>query len=229
MDNGQLLSVIHCALSIRMFDLLEKYCLTRSTPEPGLLAELARETHLRVIQPRMLSHWQQGLLLQMLAKLAGAKNILEVGTFTGYSALCLAEALPPDGELHSYDVDDEMLEIAQSFVDRSPRAKQIFLHLQSALEGAPALGKTFDFIFIDGDKREYPDYYRMALKLLSSRGVIVADNVLWSGKILDTPATGDRHTKALQEFNDMVSNDSAVEKIILPLRDGLTIIQKKTM
>jgi caffeoyl-CoA O-methyltransferase len=210
-----------------MTDLLEKYCLTHSTPEPALLAELSRETHLRVVQPRMLSHWQQGLFLQMLAKLAGAKRILEIGTFTGYSALCLAEALPPDGTLHTYDVDDEMLEIAQAFIDRSPRAKQIFVHHQNALQGAPTLGKTFDFIFIDGDKREYPDYYRMALSLLSDKGIIVADNVLWSGKILDTPATGDRHTRALQEFNDMVANDSAVEQLILPLRDGLTIAWKK--
>ncbi len=210
-----------------MESLLEKYCLTHSTPEPELLAELSRETHLRVIQPRMLSHWQQGLFLQLLVKLSGARNILEIGTFTGYSALCMAEALPTDGELHSYDVDDEMLEIAQSFVDRSPRAKQIFLHHQSALEGAPTLNKSFDFIFLDGDKREYPDYYRMALRLLSSKGIIVADNVLWSGKILDTPATGDKHTKALQEFNDMVANDSSVEQLILPLRDGLTIIRRK--
>ncbi|MDR2937862.1 MAG: class I SAM-dependent methyltransferase, partial [Prevotellaceae bacterium] len=202
--------------------MLEKYCLEHSSPEPELLAELSRETHLRVIQPRMLSHWQQGLFLQMLAKITGAKNILEIGTFTGYSALCLAEALPANGELHSYDVDDEMLEIAQSFIDRSPRAKQIFLHHKNALQGAPTLGKTFDFIFIDGDKREYPGYYRMALNLLSSGGIIVADNVLWSGKILDTPAVGDKHTKALQEFNEMVKNDISVEKLILPLRDGLT-------
>jgi len=191
------------------------------------LAELSRETHLRVIQPRMLSHWQQGLLLQLLAKLAKPKNILEIGTFTGYSALCLADALPPNGELHTYDVDDEMLEIAQSFIDRSPRAEQIFVHHQSALQGAPTLGKTFDFIFIDGDKREYPDYYRMALPLLSNGGLIAADNVLWSGKILNTPAVGDKHTRALQEFNNMVAKDSSVEKLVLPLRDGLTIVRKK--
>ena len=175
----------------------------------------------------MLSHWQQGLFLQLLAKLVKPKNMLEIGTFTGYSALCLADALPPDGELHTYDVDDEMLEIAQSFIDRSPRAKQIFVHHQSALEGAPTLGKTFDFIFIDGDKREYPDYYRMALLLASSGALIVADNVLWSGKILTPPAIGDKHTRALQDFNDMVANDSSVEKVVLPLRDGLTVIWKK--
>jgi caffeoyl-CoA O-methyltransferase len=174
----------------------------------------------------MLSEWPQGLFLQLLAKLAKPKNILEIGTFTGYSALCLADALPPNGELHTYDVDDEMLEIAQSFIDRSPRAKQIFVHHQSALKGAPTLGKIFDFIFIDGDKREYPDYYRMALSLASSGALIVADNVLWSGKILDPPATGDKHTRALQDFNNMVANDNSIEKVVLPLRDGLTIIRK---
>lgn len=209
-----------------MLELLEKYCLAHSTPEPELLAELSRETHLRVIQPRMLSHWQQGLFLQLLAKLSKPKNILEIGTFTGYSALCLAEALPPDGELHTYDVDDEMLDIAQTYINRSPHAKQIFVHHQSALQGTPTLGKTFDFIFIDGDKREYPDYYRMALPLLSHGGLMVADNVLWSGKILNAPAIGDKHTKALQAFNDIVAADTSVEKLLLPLRDGLTIIRK---
>jgi caffeoyl-CoA O-methyltransferase len=180
-----------------------------------------------MVQPRMLSCWQQGLLLQQLAKLAKSKTMLEIGTFTGYSALCLAAALPPNGVLHTYDVDDEALEVAQAFFAQSPQAAQVRVHHQSALEGAPLLKETFDFVFIDGDKREYPDYYRMALNLTPSGGLIVADNVLWSGKILAAPLAGDRHTRALQEFNEMVRSDSAVEKIMLPLRDGLTLIRKK--
>jgi predicted O-methyltransferase YrrM len=206
---------------------IDTYCLDHSTPEPELLQALSRETHLRAVQPRMLSRWQQGLMLQQLAKLAKPGNILEVGTFTGYSALCLAPALPPHGELHTYDVDDESLEIAQAFICQSPQAGQVKVHHQNALEGAPLLGKLFDFVFIDGDKREYPDYYRMALTLTPSGGLIIADNVLWSGKILASPHSGDKHTRALQEFNEMVRSDNDVEKIMLPLRDGLTIIRKK--
>jgi caffeoyl-CoA O-methyltransferase len=203
------------------------YCADHSTPEPELLQALSRETHLRAVHPRMLSRWQQGLLLQQLAALLKPGSILEIGTFTGYSALCMAAALPPGGELHSYDVDDEALEVAQEFIGRSPQAGQITLHHQNALEGAPTLGKTFDLVFIDGDKREYPDYYRMAMPLTRAGGLIVADNVLWGEKILDNPRSADRHTRALQEFNEMVRRDDNVEKIMLPLRDGLTLIRKK--
>jgi caffeoyl-CoA O-methyltransferase len=175
----------------------------------------------------MLSQWRQGLLLQLLATLAAPDDILEVGTFTGYSALCLAAALPPRGALHTYDVDDEALEIARAFIGQSPQAAQVKVHHQNALEGAPLLGKTFGLVFIDGDKREYPDYYRMALSLTPSGGLIIADNVLWSGKILTAPRSGDKHTLALQKFNEMVRSDTGVEKIMLPLRDGLTVIRKK--
>jgi predicted O-methyltransferase YrrM len=206
---------------------IDAYCLAHSTPEPALLQALSRETHLTAVHPRMLSRWQQGLLLQQLAKLAKPRCILEIGTFTGYSALCLAAALPPSGELHTFDVDDEALEVAQAFICRSPQAAQVKVHHQNALEGAPLLGKIFDAVFIDGDKREYPDYYRMALSLTTPGGIIVADNVLWGGKILAAPSSGDRHTRALQEFNEMVRRDEAVEKIMLPLRDGLTVIRKK--
>ncbi|MDR0711751.1 MAG: class I SAM-dependent methyltransferase [Prevotellaceae bacterium] len=210
-----------------MEKVIDTYCLEHSTPEPELLRALSRETYLRVLHPRMLAHWQQGLLLQQLAKLVKANNILEIGTFTGYSALCLAAALPPHGALHTYDVDDEALEIAQEFICQSLQAGQIKVHHQNALEGAPLLVKTFELVFIDGDKREYPDYYRMAMKLTPPGGLIVADNVLWGEKVLNAPHAGDKHTKALQEFNEMVRSDDSVEKIMLPLRDGLTLIRKK--
>jgi predicted O-methyltransferase YrrM len=209
-----------------MLHQLEKYSLNHSSPEPAQLQELSRETHLRVIHPRMLSEWHQGALLQLLSLLVMPKYILEIGTFTGYSALCLAKGLQPEGHLHTYDINDEVLEIAAQFISRSEYAKQITLHHQNALEGAPTLGCTFDLIFIDGDKREYCSYYSMAVDLLRSGGLIIADNVLWSGKVLDPPTTGDKHTQALQEFNDMVANDASVEKVLLPLRDGLTIIRK---
>ena len=206
---------------------LDAYCHAHSSPEPELLQALRRETHLRTLHPRMLAGWQQGLLLQLLAKMAQPRNILEAGTFTGYSALCLAAALPPQGELHTFDVDDEALELAQAFIAQSPLAAQIKVHHQSALEGAPLLGKSFGFVFIDGDKREYPAYYRMAIPLMPSSGILVADNVLWGDKVLGAPAHGDRHTQALQEFNELVCSDSRVEVLMLPLRDGLTIVRKK--
>ncbi|MDR3328844.1 MAG: class I SAM-dependent methyltransferase, partial [Prevotellaceae bacterium] len=210
-----------------MDDTLEKYCRDASTPEPALLAALARETCLRTLNPRMAAGWQQGMLLRQLAALAAPRRMLEVGTFTGYSALCLAAALPPDGLLHTYDVDDEALAIAKEFIAQSPLATRIRVHHQSALEGAPQLGEEFGFVFIDGDKREYPDYYRMALPLVPAGGLIVADNVLWGGKVLRPAASGDRHTRALQEFNALVCADDRVEKLVLPLRDGLTIIRKR--
>jgi caffeoyl-CoA O-methyltransferase len=206
---------------------LNDYCLAHSAPEPALLQALRRDTHLRTLAPRMLAHWQQGLLLQVMARLAGVATVLEVGTFTGYSALCLAAALPPHGLLHTYDTDDEALHIALRFIAQSPQAAQITAHHQSALEGAPLLGLTFDMVFIDGDKREYPDYYRMALPLVPPGGLIVADNVLWGGKVLRPAPPADRHTRALQAFNQLVRDDSRVEPLLLPLRDGLTIIRKR--
>jgi caffeoyl-CoA O-methyltransferase len=174
----------------------------------------------------MLSEWSQGSLLQLLSQLVNPKYILEIGTFTGYSALCLAKGLQPNGHLHTYEVDDEMLEIAEQFIPRSEHAKQITLHHQSALEGAPKLRCTFDLIFIDGDKREYCSYYSMAVDLIRSGGLIIADNVLWSGKILTEPERNDKHTQELIRFNNLVANDPRVEKVMLPLRDGLLLIRK---
>ncbi|MGL4363997.1 MAG: O-methyltransferase [Bacteroidales bacterium] len=210
-----------------MINKLQKYCLQHSTPEPQLLTELVRETHLRVLQARMLSHWQQGFLLQTLAKILRPKNILEIGTFTGYSALCLAESLPENGSLHTYDVNDEVLEIAKEFVARSLLQEKIFIHHANFLEEAPKLNMSFELVFIDGDKREYIAYYRMAHALVPSGGLIIADNVLWGDKVVNFPLKKDLHTQAILSFNKMIVEDSSVEVLMLPLRDGLSIIRKK--
>lgn len=214
-------------------DALEQYIHDHTSPEEALLHELDRETNLRVVQPRMLSGHIQGRLLEMLVRIHRPRRILEIGTFTGYSALSMAAGLEEGGELHTIEVEDELEELAQSFFDRSPHGHKIRLHIGSALDVAPALGMEFDLVFIDGDKREYPDYYRMLLgdkdgkPLVHSGSVLIADNILWSGKVVQPIAHNDRHTQALVEFNRMVTEDARVGNVIVPLRDGLNLIQVK--
>ena len=205
---------------------LERYIEAHIAPEDELLRELDRETHLSVVQPRMLSGHMQGRLLEMLVRMLAPKRILEIGTFTGYSAICMARGLPVSGELHTIEVDDELEAIAARYFARSGLGDRIFAHIGSALDLAPALG-LFDLIFIDGDKREYPDYYRMAMRtLVRSGSYLLADNILWYGKVTEPAAHNDRHTKAIQEFNDLVAADR-VENVILPIRDGLNLIRVK--
>ncbi len=214
-------------------DALEQYIHRFSTPEDELLHELDRETNLRVVAPRMISGHIQGQLLKMTVEMTGARRILEIGTFTGYSAMCMAAGLPEEGELHTCEVDDELEPLARSFFDRSPHGHKIHLHIGSALDIAPALGGTFDMVFIDGDKREYPDYYRMLMgdngtaPLVRSGSLLIADNILWYGKVVHEVAHNDHHTQALLEFNRMVREDDRVENVILPIRDGLNIIRVK--
>ena len=214
-------------------DALERYIHDFSAPEEELLRELDRETHLRVVAPRMLSGHIQGKLLELLVRMLRPRRILEIGTFTGYSALCMAAGLDAEGELHTTEVDDELEPLAQSFFARSPHGSKISLHIGSALAIAPALGGVFDLVFIDGDKREYPDYYRMLMgddgrrPLVRSGSVLIADNILWSGKVVEPVARSDRHTQALLEFNRMAAADPRVENVILPLRDGLNLIRVK--
>ena len=209
-------------------DALEQYIHDHTSPEEELLHELDRETNLRVVQPRMLSGHIQGRLLEMLVRMLRPRRILEIGTFTGYSALSMAAGLEEGGELHTIEVEDELEELAQSFFDRSPHGAKIRLHIGSALDIAPALGMEFDLVFIDGDKREYPDYYRMAMRtLVRSGSYLLADNILWYGKVTEPAAHNDRHTKAIQEFNDLVAADDRVENVILPIRDGLNLIRVK--
>ena len=210
-------------------DLLEKYIHENSSPEDALLHELDRETHLRVLNPRMISGHIQGKLLELIVKMFRPKSILEIGTFTGYSALCMAAGLEEGATIDTCEVDDELEPLAQSFFDRSAHGHKITLHIGSALEIAPTLGKQFDLVFIDGDKREYPAYYDMLMDkgLVHSGSVMLADNILWYGKVVQPVAHNDHHTQALIEFNRKVVEDDRVESVILPLRDGINIIRVK--
>ena len=210
-------------------DLLEKYIHENSSPEDALLRELDRQTHLRVLNPRMISGHIQGKLLELIVKMLRPQSILEIGTFTGYSALCMAAGLEEGATIDTCEVDDELQPLAQSFFNRSQHGHKINLHVGSALEIAPQLGKQFDMVFIDGDKREYPDYYRMLMDgdLVHSGSILLADNILWYGKVVQPVAHNDRHTEALIEFNRMVVEDDRVESVILPLRDGINIIRVK--
>lgn len=214
-------------------DALERYVHDHTEAEEELLRELDRETHCRTVAPRMLSGHLQGKLLKLLVRMHRPRRMLEIGTFTGYSALSMAAGLTPGAELHTIEVDDELEELARSYFDRSPHGSKIRLHIGSALDIAPTLGGTFDLVFIDGDKREYPAYYRMLMgddgrpPLVHAGSVLIADNILWSGKVVQPVAHNDRHTRALLDFNRTVVGDPRVENVILPLRDGLNIIRVK--
>ena len=210
-------------------DLLEKYIHDNSSAEDALLHELDRQTHLQVLNPRMISGHIQGKLLELLVKMFRPQHILEIGTFTGYSALCMAAGLDDGATIDTCEVDDELQPLAQSFFDRSPHGHKIRLHVGSALEIAPQLGHQFDMVFIDGDKREYPAYYNMLMDqgLVHSGSILLADNILWYGKVVQPVAHNDHHTRALIEFNRMVTEDDRVESVILPLRDGINIIRVK--
>ena len=214
-------------------DALERYICDHSQPEEPLLHELDRETNLRAVAPRMLSGHIQGRLLEQLVRMIRPRRVLEIGTFTGYSALSMAAGLEDGATLDTIEVDDELEEFTQSWFDRSPHGHKIRLHIGSALEVAPALGGTFDLVFIDGDKREYPDYYRMLMgdtggrTLVHSGSFLIADNILWSGKVVEPVAHNDHHTQALLEFNRTVADDPRVENVIVPIRDGLNLIRIK--
>ncbi len=212
---------------------LERYIREHTAPEEALLQELDRETHRRMVAPRMLSGHLQGKLLTMIVRLMRPQRVLEIGTFTGYSALSLAAGLEAGGRLDTIEIDDELEALAQSYFDRSEHGAKIRLHIGSALEIAPRLGTCYDLVFIDGDKREYPAYYRMLMgddggaPLVHSGSLLVADNILWSGKVAEPVAHNDRHTQALLAFNRMAVEDPRVENVIVPIRDGLNLIRVK--
>lgn len=214
-------------------DPLERYIHELSSPEEALLHELDRQTNLRIMHPRMISGHIQGRLLRMIVQMLRPKSVLEIGTFTGYSALSMAAGLDEGATIDTVEVDDELEPMAQEFFDRSEYGSKIRLYIGSALEIAPTLGKKFDLVFIDGDKREYPAYYRMLMgddggePLVHSGSILLADNILWYGKVVEQVAHNDRQTQGIVEFNRMVRDDERVENFILPLRDGLNMIRIK--
>jgi predicted O-methyltransferase YrrM len=205
---------------------LQNYIGNRSSDTSALLAKIDRETHLEVLQPRMLSGHFQGRVLSMLSHLLKPNAILEIGTYTGYSALCLAEGLAPEGKLITIDVNEELEARVRGYFEASAYATQIDYRIGNAAQIIPTLNETFDLIFIDADKQQYPLYYEQALDKLNQGGFILIDNVLWSGKVLDTKYQ-DKDTALLRELNLKISQDVRVEKVLLPIRDGLYLIRKK--
>jgi predicted O-methyltransferase YrrM len=206
---------------------IELYCETHTTKESDLLYHLNRETYIKTMNPRMLSGLLQGKFLSLISKMTKPTNILEIGTFTGYSALCLAAGLQQDGELHTIEIDEELEEIIVKYFNLSEHKEKLYLHIGNALDIIPALNKTWDFVFIDAEKTEYLKYYEMVLPYLNKGGFILVDNVLWNGKVVEEMKNNDFETKAILEFNDYIQQDNRVENIILPLRDGLLLIEKK--
>jgi predicted O-methyltransferase YrrM len=206
---------------------LENYILEHIDEEDPVLRELDRETHLKVLGARMLSGHLQGQVLTMLSKMIQPKRILEVGTFTGYSAICLAKGLAEDGKLITIEMDDELESFSKKYFEKAGLADKIEQCIGPALEIIPEIDETFDLVFLDADKKEYSEYFSLIFDKLRSGGIIIADNTLWSGKVLETPAEDDHQTKGIIAFNEMIKNEKRVEKVILPLRDGMTIIRKK--
>ena len=206
---------------------LDDYVVMHSEEEPELLKQLTRETHQKILQPRMLSGHYQGRVLCMISKLVNPKNILEIGTYTGYSALCLAEGMQKSGELHTIDINEELFDFQRKYFDKSIFGNQIHQHLGNALEIIPKLNMTFDLIFIDADKENYSNYFNAIIDKLNSGGVILSDNVLWSGKVIEKVDAKDIDTKGVLAFNALLKNDPRVETVILPIRDGLSISRKK--
>lgn len=202
---------------------IDEYVIAHSQAEPKLLQELNRETWQKVMQPRMLSGHFQGRVLSMLSKLIQPKNILEIGTYTGYSALCLAEGMQKNGILHTIDVNEELHDLQRTYFDKSGFGSQIIQHIGDALDIIPKLDLVFDLVFIDADKCNYPNYLEMILPKLKIGAIILSDNVLWSGKVVEQMAVEDEDTKALLAYNKILNNHPNIESVLLPIRDGLTI------
>ncbi len=202
---------------------ISEYAEAHSQSEPELLQELQRETWLKVMAPRMLSGHLQGRLLSMLSKLLRPQNILEIGTYTGYSALCLAEGMAKDGTLHTIDHNEELHDFQRRYFDRSEYGDRIVQHVGNALEIIPSLNETFDLVFIDADKHNYPNYLEILIPTLKPGAVLLSDNVLWSGKVTETVQEDDADTQALIRYNKMLNEHPKLETVLLPIRDGLSI------
>jgi len=206
---------------------LERYIVNHIDEEDDILRELDRETHLKILGSRMISGHLQGAVLTMLSKMIQPESILEIGTFTGYSAICLAKGLQPGGKLVTLEIDDELESIARKYIEMAGLQDQIIQKIGPALEIIPELTGPFDLVFIDAHKPEYSAYYEAVFDKVNSGGYIFADNTLWSGKVLEKPAADDWQTQGIIAFNSLIKNDKRVEKVILPIRDGMTVIRKK--
>jgi predicted O-methyltransferase YrrM len=202
---------------------LEDYIEQHSQREPDLLAALNKETYQKVLLPRMLSGHFQGRVLSMLSKLIRPENVLEIGTYTGYSALCLCEGMRENGILHTIDIKEELVDFQRKYFDKSPWGQRIIQHLGEATDIIPTLDLKFDLVFIDADKENYINYFEMILPKMNRGGIILSDNVLWSGKVLEPLQAGDISTEILMEYNNLLKNDPRVESVLLPIRDGLTV------
>ena len=206
---------------------LEEYIREHSDPEEELLQRLTRETHLKMLHPRMLAGPLQGAFLKMICRMLNARRVLEIGTYTGYSALAMALGMEEGGVVHTIERDDELEEFTRPFIESSGLSHRVVLHIGDARQVIPTLGEEpFDLVFMDGDKREYAEYYRLIFDRVRPGGLILADDVLWDGKVVDT-ASLDAQTRGIKAFNEMIRSDARVEKLILPFRHGLTMIYKK--
>ena len=206
---------------------LENYAAQHTEDEPLLLQELSKRTHLNVLQPRMISGHFQGRFLSLLSKMVQPRTILEIGTYTGYATLCLAEGLHPEGVLHTIDIKEELTDLQREFFDRSGYGNQIVQHLGKAADIIPALNTTFDLVFIDADKQNYAHYFDLVIEKMNRGGIILSDNVLWSGKVVEEVKHNDKHTQALMAYNQKIKDDPRVETVLLPIRDGITLSRVK--
>lgn len=202
---------------------LENYAAQHTEDEPLLLQELNKRTHLNVLQPRMISGHFQGRFLSLLSKMVQPRTILEIGTYTGYATLCLAEGLQPDGVLHTIDIKEELTDLQREFFDRSGYGSQIVQHLGKAADIIPSLNTTFDLVFIDADKQNYAHYFDLVIEKMNRGGIILSDNVLWSGKVVEEVKPNDKHTQALMAYNRKIKDDPRVETVLLSIRDGITL------
>lgn len=206
---------------------LENYAAQHTEDEPLLLQQLNKRTHLNVLQPRMISGHFQGRFLSLLSKMVQPRTILEIGTYTGYATLCLAEGLHPEGVLHTIDIKEELTDLQREFFDRSGYGNQIVQHLGKAADIIPSLDTTFDLVFIDADKQNYAHYFDLVIEKMTRGGIILSDNVLWSGKVVEEVKPNDKHTQALMAYNQKIKDDPRVETVLLPIRDGITLSRVK--
>lgn len=206
---------------------LDHYVVEHSQQEPKLLQELTRETYQKILQPIMLSGPYQGRVLSMVSKIVRPNAILELGTFTGYATLCLAEGLHSNGVIHTIDINEELHDFQRKYFDKSDFGHQIIQHTGNALDIIPELNKTFDLVFIDADKPNYSNYFHLIIDKLNVGGIILSDNVLWHGKVVEAIDEKDKSAKAVLEYNTLLKNDPRIETVVLPIRDGLTISRKK--